>query len=203
VISHLPPEQGCGLLAGLEPALQADVLRRLADLDEANPEILREVERGLESRLGAQTRRDRRRADGLAMVSRFLDAAGSRTRRQILDNLAGHDRTLAGELSPASLLTFADLVRLDDASLAILLREADPSVLRLALAGAEPALLKRVLAYHPPREARRVQRSLEQLGPMRLSDVEEAQRQIATLARDLADDERLALPGTRQRRAAA
>src|SRR6185312_12501837 len=75
VVSQLPPRRAAGVLAALDGKLQAEVLRRLTDLDETDPEIVREVERGLESKIIAQVRSERRRAAGLNAAAGILEAA--------------------------------------------------------------------------------------------------------------------------------
>lgn len=193
VVSHLPDDRAAALLATLEGELQTDVIRRLVSLDQADPEILREVERGLETRMLEQARVDRRREAGLSCVARMLEAAAPSVRRTILANLAANDRRLAARLRPPA-LHFDDLQRLDDESLAAVLAAAEPEVTRLALAGADPALVDRVLAQLPPAEARKVRRLIERLGPTRLSDVEEAQAELARIAHEMAFEGRIDLP---------
>lgn len=195
VVSHLPPERAAAVLAALDGALQADVLRRLTDLDETDPEIMREVERGLESKILEQARSDRRRTAGLHAAAGILDAAEPAAKRTLLANLARHDRPLAGKLrqQPPE-FDFDDFERLDDPALSRVFAVADTELTALALAGASPALVERLLAPLTPSERRQFNRSIENLGPLRLSDVEEAQRQIAELARQLAWEGELELP---------
>lgn len=184
VVSHLPDDRAAALLATLDGELQADVLRRLITLDQADPEMLREVERGLESRMLEQALVERRREAGVDSVARILDAAAPSARRQILANLAVCDRALAARLRPRQ-LEFDDLQRLDDTALAAVLSMVDDEITRLALAGAELALVNRILGRLPAAEARRVRRKIEKLGPTRLSDVEDAQHELARVASDL------------------
>src|SRR5439155_15666280 len=87
VISHLPPDRSGEMLAQLPPALQTDVIRRLVDLDETDPRVLAEVERGLESWLSEQVRHRRRRAAGLAAVPAILEAQPTNARRQLMTKL--------------------------------------------------------------------------------------------------------------------
>ena len=117
VVSHLPPQRAAGLLAALGAPLQAEVLRRLADLEQADPEILLEVERGLESKIIESVRSDRRRTAGLNAVKGILQAADPSAKRTLLTSLARHDRQLAGTLRPHH-IEFSDLERLDEAALA-------------------------------------------------------------------------------------
>jgi flagellar motor switch protein FliG len=184
VVSHLPDDRAAALLATLEGELQADVLRRLISLDQADPEMLREVERGLESRMLEHALVERRREAGFDAVERILDAATPAARRTILSNLAVRDEALASRLRPRE-LDFDDVGRLDDFALATVLSAADAEITRLALAGADVALVNRILGRLPAAEARQARRKIEKLGPTRLSDVEGAQREIARVANDL------------------
>jgi flagellar motor switch protein FliG len=188
VLAHLPPDQAGNVLAGLSPPVQVDVLRRLVQLEETEPEILQEVERALESRLSKQVLTQRRRVAGLAAVAGILDASDRRVGRQILGNLATHDQSLAQRLRPQR-IDFADLARLDEAALATVLRAAGRELVLLALVGAPPPLIDRMLARLPASESALLRRRLDHPEPTRLSDVEEARRRIAALA------ERLALEG--------
>lgn len=209
VVSHLPPNRAAELLALLPAAMQADVARRLVDLDEADPEIIREVERGLESWLSQQVRSDRRRSAGLAALHNILAAGNGRISQDIVSNLATHDRQLASKLQPQASpqpsaprppivpMTFAHVTELNDAGLGAVLRTALPEVVLLALAGAPPELVDRVLRRLPLDEGRTLRYALDHLGPTRLSDVEEAQQQLADVAMHLEETGQLTRPKRR------
>lgn len=187
IVSHLPADRAAEILAGLPADLQIEVARRLVDLEATDPEILREVERGLESWLCEQVRGDQRRTAGLAALNNILGAASPRAKQHILANLARHDRQLAGKLKiplqPA--LTFAELEHLDPASLTVVMHHAAGELLVLALAGAPLEFAERVLELFRPAEAQALRDALRNLGATRLSDVEEAQQELAELARQL------------------
>ena len=173
------------MLAGLPEDLQVDVIHRLVDLEETDPEILREVEEALRSRLSEQVEMQRRRVTGLQAVAGILQATNGRVGMQILDNLASRDRALAEKLQAPSgwrQLTFDDLANLDDDLLAGVFQEAGPELMLPALFGEAPELVGRVLAHVPQTEARAIRRKLDHPGPIRLRDVEEARRQVARIA---------------------
>lgn len=200
VLSHLPPEQAGNVLVRLAPAIQVDVIRRLVDLEETDPEILREVERGLETRLSEQFRMQRRRVAGLSAIAGILEASDQRVGMQLLENLSAHDRRLAEKLSPEP-LEFEELLRLGDRTLKAVVAAAEPELVVLALVGAPPAWIERLLEHFPETEARAVRYRLDHFGPIRLSDVEAARAELAELARRLAVQGRIDLP--RRRIAAA
>lgn len=193
VLSHLPPEQAGKVLVRFAPALQVEVVRRLVDLEETDPEILREVERGLEKRLAEVVRSQRRRVAGLSAVEGIVRASGPAIGTQILDNLSHYDRQLAERLAPAE-PRFEDLLALDDTALAAVLAAAELEVIGLALLGAPPPWHERLLAVMPQREAQWTRQRLAGPGPVRLRDVDEARRRLAALARQMAIEGKIRLP---------
>jgi len=193
VLSHLPPQQAGAVLVRLDSVQQVDVIRRLVDLEETNPEILRDVERALEARLSQQVRMQRRRVAGLKAVAGILQASPGEVGTQILENLAARDRDLAEKLGPEP-VAFEDLLGADDRAWAAILGAAEPEVVLLALIGAPQRWIDRVVRNLPPLEAEELQRQLDEPGPIRLRDVEEARGRLAELARQLAVAGRIELP---------
>ena len=230
VISYLPPAQAANVLATLPAALQAEVLRRLANLDEADPEVIREVEQSLEHWLTEQVKSHHRREAGMNAVKNILQAAGG-SQRQILANLTHYDQDLAGKLTgkrptpaapaklqisgtlapkrssasitiPLSALapkyeetwTFDDVQQLDDDALPAVFQAAGMELTVLALAGASAEFVERLAKRLPSRDAKQLRKSLAKLVPTRLSDVEQAQHEIAVRAHRLADAGRILAP---------
>lgn len=167
VVAHLPRSRAAEVLNSLADPLQADVMRRLADLDEMDVEILREVERGLKDRIVRQVRTQRRH-NALAEI---LEAADQ--------------HTLPQPLPPPTPMEFDDLQRLSGAELRRLLAAADRETTVLALAGACPSFVDRILSELPTSEAESLQLAWRQLGPTPLSDIEAAQHELAALANPL------------------
>ncbi len=188
VLSHLPPERAANVLDRLAPTLQVEVVRRLVDLENADPETLREIEQVLEARLSRLFDIERRRAAGPQSVARILASCEGLVRRRILENISVEDRPLAerfGRREP----NFDEIAQCDDGVLAEVFCTAEPEVVRAALLGTKPAMLERFLRCMAPEEAKRMRRRLARPGPIRLSDVEEARREIAGLAERLSCDE--------------
>ena len=182
VLSHLPPERAGGVLSRLSSATQVEVVRRLMDLEETAPEILREVEEALQLRLSEQVQIERRRVAGIAAVAGILAATDRRTGSRILDNLAAHDPRLAERLGPRR-IEFDDLVELDGPMLAEVFGSAGRELMLAALVGAREELVDRVLGNLPADEAAGLRRQLAASGPLRLGDVEQARRELARRAR--------------------
>jgi flagellar motor switch protein FliG len=195
VISHLPADRAAELLACLAPALQAEVMRRLVELDQANPEVLREIERGLQSWFAEQDQLDQRRAAGLSALQSILAAADPRGKRELLANLATHDRPLSSRLTREQ-FEFSDIESLDDATILLILQAAEPEVAVLSLAGSSERFVQRIASQLPARDARMLRKKLDNMGPTRLSDLEDARHELARLARQLEVQGRIDLSRT-------
>jgi flagellar motor switch protein FliG len=198
VLSHLPPQHAGGVLARLESSLQVDVIHRLVDLEETDPEILHEVEQALQTRLSQQVQMQRRRVAGISAVANIVRSAAPQAGSEILQNLSRRDQALAEKLGPGR-LEFDDLAEMDGAAWATLLHAADSEIALLALIGAPPELIDRALQRLPAGEARIVRQQLDHPGPIRLRDVEQARQELANLARRLATEGRIALGATERR----
>ncbi len=198
VLSHLLPQHAGSVLARLESSLQLEVVHRLVDLEETDPEILHEVEQALQARLSQQVQMQRRRVAGISAVANILRSSAPQAGSEILHNLARRDQALAEQLGPGR-LDFDDLAELDGAAWATLLRMADSEIAVLALIGATPELIERALERLPPGEAQIIRGQIGDPGPIRLRDVEQARQELADLARRLATEGRIAL-GSAERR---
>jgi len=167
---------------------------RLANLDQAHPHVLHDVEQGLRRWLEEQERGEKRRVEGMTAVSAILAAASESTKRQIMANVARHDGSLAKKLDAAphvprtphaAALRFSDLSALNDGALMTVIGKAAPEVVVLALVGAEASLAERVASRLPNRQRKALSLAMAHLGPTRLSDIEEAQQVLAAIATEL------------------
>ena len=136
VLSHLPPRRAGEVLACFPPAMGVEVVRRLADIENTDPETVRNVEQALESRWTRQAAVDAGPAvGGPEAVGKILAACDPQMRGRILANLADHDRPLAERFGHRE-MAFDDIAQCDDATLLAILRAAEPEVAQAALLGA-------------------------------------------------------------------
>jgi flagellar motor switch protein FliG len=182
VLSHMPHARAGAVLSRLAADLQVEVIHRLMDLEETDPEILHEVETALQARLSEQVEMQRRRVAGIQAVAGILEATEGGVGMEILDNLAARDRSLAERLGPRP-IEFDDLDDLDDDVLGDLFDTVGRQLLIPALLGAAPRFVDRVLSQFPVAEGDAIRQQLNSPGPIRLRDVEEARRQVAQIAR--------------------
>jgi flagellar motor switch protein FliG len=178
VLSHLPPARAGEVLTRLAPPLQAEAIRRLAESENTDKETLREVEQAMEARLSRQFATAER---GPQTLARIIEACEGGVAQIILENLAAHDEPLAERLG-RRVVRFEELAELNAATLHTVIRAAEPEVVQAALIGAPPRLIERIISSMGREEAKHLRRQLDCTGPIRLSDVEEAQRRLAGLA---------------------
>jgi flagellar motor switch protein FliG len=197
VFAHLPSNRTADVLGRLPGHVQAEVLRRVAELGEPDPHLVGELERALRERMAERTTLPRPRHRGPKAVVSILKAADADARRQILESLATHEPELAARFGPPAAaevnVAFDDLSRLSELALAKIFAECDAEVLVLALAGAHPSFARRVLDQLPSREAKLLRKQLAGLGPTSLADVERAQDDVVTVAQRLHAEGRIEL----------
>ncbi len=185
VLAHLLPEQAARVLGDLGPETKADVARRVALMDRAAPDIIREVERVLEHKLTADYALDDARAGGLRALVQILNRVDRPTEKNILETLEALDPELAEQIKK-QLFVFEDIINLDNRSLQRVLREVDLSrELPLALKVASEELKAKMLQNLSERAGENLKEDISFLGPVRLRDVEEAQQKIVGTVRRL------------------
>jgi flagellar motor switch protein FliG len=133
---------------------------------------------------------------GLAPVSRDLRANEAYRTTAFRYRLQQPTTAEASLSAAATVLAFADLVRLEDRSLEAVFAAAEPAVALLALTGADERLLNRVMRQLPARDAALLRARLENPGPVRLREIEQAQRELATIASRLAREGEIELPAS-------
>jgi flagellar motor switch protein FliG len=183
VVSHLPADRAAEVLAALPATLQADVCRRLASLHETDPEVLADIEAGLQLRFRKKLVRGDRSA-GVGAVREILSEAAPPLRQTLLSALSRQDRRLAERLTQP-ILGFADLPKLSGDSLRLLFDSIDEEYAAVALAGAEVDFAARLTASLPRARVERLQAAVDSLGPTPLGDIELAQEEMVCVAREL------------------
>lgn len=185
VVAHLPSNQAARVLSCLDGDLQTEVVRRLVSLREADPEVVREVERCLARRIDRSIGEAPARVAGVEVVSAILQACDVRTEKNILRNLERHDRRLADLFDATEPCDLADLMRLRASDWSVVLAEIESDVLLLALADSPAELVGRVLQQFSEADRGRMRYALGHLGALRLDDVEAAQHALLELVQEL------------------
>jgi flagellar motor switch protein FliG len=185
VLGHMPSEQAAAVLSGLPENVQADVARRLAVMDRTSPEIVKQVGAYLEKRLSTILQSsDFSKVGGVKPLVEIINHSDRQTERLILEGLDRIDPTLAEEVR-AHMFTFEDILKLDDRSVQLLLRQVDTKELAVALKGVAEEVKDKILRNMSERGAVALLDEVEILGPVRLKQVEEAQFDVVRQVRAL------------------
>ncbi len=184
ILSYLQPEQSAVILSELLPEMQPDIARRMALMERTSPEVLKEVEKVLESRLSNIMFQDFTASGGIPSLVNILNQVDRGTEKHILEELEKYDAELTDEIRKR-MFVFEDIVTLDDNAIQRILREIDTKELALALKGVDPDVSERIFRNISKRGAEILKEDIEFMGPVRLRDVEEAQQRIVAVIRQL------------------
>jgi len=143
ILCYLLPKQAAQVIGSLPEGLKAEVVKRIAMLDKANPEVVREVERVLERKVSTFVTQDFAQVGGLDTVVEFMNSLDRTTEKEILDKLSETDPELAEEIR-RHMFVFEDVVKLDDRSVQMVLREVDTKDLSRALKGSSEEIMLKI-----------------------------------------------------------
>ncbi len=194
VLSALEPSRALAVVNKLPAALQSEVIMRMARVEVANPDLLKEVGQALAGELRAAAAGGVRKMDGKTVALEVLRNKPAAEQAELVKKLEEQDPELAAELR-SKLFTFEDLIHLPDRDIQALLKEFDTKVLMVALKGASPAAANKVFKNMSSRAADMLKDDMSAMGPVRLADVEEAQGQLVAIVGKLAADGRIRLIG--------
>jgi len=186
IVTHLNPVQGAGIINGLPPERQLAVIRRIATMQQTNPEIIKEVEKGLEGRMSSLMNQKLERAGGVDSVAEIMNVIDRGTGRTIMENLAQDDPELVEDIRRL-MFVFEDINKLADQDIAAILKNVENTQWALALKGASEELKEKIFKNMSKRAGKMLQEEIEYLGPQRASDVERVQQEIVDVIRKLED----------------
>jgi flagellar motor switch protein FliG len=184
VVANLHTSLASQVLSNLPEGEQAEIALRIARMGETSPEVVRQVEDVMRQKLDTVVQQEYSVAGGVKSLAEILNQAGRTTERNVLDSLAETDEELAAEVRRL-LFTFEDIVKLDDRSIQMVLRDADQKDLALALRGVNDEVKRRILDNMSERGAQMLLEEMEFQPPQRKRVVEEAQSRIVAIVRKL------------------
>jgi flagellar motor switch protein FliG len=192
VLSHLDPDQSAETLSHLPERMQSDLILRIATLDGVQPAALQELDEILESQLSGKNTAKSSMIGGVQTAANILNFMEGSRESAIMEGVSQVDEDLSERIQEL-MFVFANLVDVDDRGIQTLLREVTTESLVLALKGAEEELRDKIFKNMSKRAAEMLREDLETKGPVRVSDVETAQKEILAVARRLADSGEIAL----------
>jgi len=186
ILCHLKPSFGAQIIAGLPSDRQLQVIRRVATMGQTNPEIIHEVEKGLENRMSSVMSQQFEKAGGVPTVAEILNVTDRATERGLLENLAQEDPDLVEEIRRL-MFVFEDINKFSAKDVQAVLKNVESSQWAMALKGASESLKEKILGNMSQRAADMLREEMDYLGPVKLSAVEQVQQQIVDVVRRLED----------------
>ena len=186
ILSYLSPSQAALIISALPPDSQAEVARRIAVMDRTSPDVIKEVEKVLESKLASLVNQDYTIIGGVDAVVDILNTVDRGTEKHIMETLEIEEPELADEIRK-KMFVFEDILMLDDRSIQRMLREVENSELAVALKNANEEVQNVIFNNMSTRLVDMIKEDMEYMGPVRLKDVEEAQQKIVNIIRKLED----------------
>lgn len=184
ILAHLEPEKKGEVLRRLPESLQAEVVLRMANLDNVDPELIAEIDKVLKNQLSASHTVEQASLGGVQPVAEMLNVMDKNSEQSIMSRLEEKDPLLAEEIRKL-MFVFEDIAKIDDRGVQILLKEVANDKLLLALKTAHEDIRSKIFKNISSRAAEMLREDLANMGPARLSDVESAQQEIVNAARRL------------------
>ena len=186
VLSYLTTQQSAMIIAALPPDRQADVARRIAVMDRTSPDVIKEVEKVLETKLASLVNQDYTIIGGVDAVVDILNTVDRGTEKHIMETLEIEEPELADEIRK-KMFVFEDILLLDNRAIQRVLRDVDNNDLAIACKGSNEDVQNAIFNNMSKRLAEMIKEDMEFMGPVRMKDVEEAQQKIVNIIRKLED----------------
>lgn len=186
ILSYLSSGQASAIISSLAPDKQADVAKRIAQMDRTSPDVIKEVEKVLERKLASLVNQDYTIVGGVDAIVEILNTVDRGTEKHIMEILEIEEPELADEIR-RKMFVFEDILSLDDKSIQRVLREVDNNELAVALKGSNEEVQNIIFSNLSKRLSAMIREDMEFMGPVRLKDVEEAQQKIVNIIRKLED----------------
>jgi flagellar motor switch protein FliG len=187
ILAHLAASNAAQLVSLLPDALRADVLMRMANLDEISPEVIGRISQVIEQRLKTLGGPSREQHGGVRAVAELCNRLERSISQPVLEAIEGASPDLAVSIRNL-MFVFDDLRSVDNNGLREIVQRADKKVLTIALKGASEDIRTRFFENMSKRAAEMLKDEMEVLGAVRLREVEKAQQDVVAIARKLEEE---------------
>lgn len=194
VVAYLDPDQAGEVLSHFDHKVRLDIILRVSSLNTVQPAALKELNLILEKQFSGNTSTSRASLGGVKRAADIMNYLDSSIEGQLMDSIREVDEDLSGQIEDL-MFVFDNLADIDDRGIQVLLREVSSDVLVMALKGADEAIKEKIFKNMSKRAGELLRDDLEAKGPVRVSDVENAQKEILTIARRMAEAGEIVLGG--------
>ena len=186
VLSYLDPEQSAQILSQFPESSRLDLIMRIATLEEVQPAALQELNEIMEKQFAGATGAQTAKIGGLKSAANIMNYLDTSTETKLMEDIQGQDRDMGQQIQDL-MFVFENLADVDDRSVQTLLREIPTETLEKALKGADEALRDKFYRNMSSRASAALKEDLASMGPVKLSDVEAAQKDILTIAHRMSE----------------
>ena len=194
ILVHLEPAHASAILAQLPETQRAEVLFRVATLEGIQPAALEDLNEVMFRVLAGGGKVRKPSLGGAKAAAGIINLLGAGVDTQAIEAIRDHDPELADQIADL-MFVFDDVMKLDDKSVQLVLKEIASETLIVALMGAAPPLRDQFLSNMSSRAAEALREDLEARGPLRLAEVEAQQKEILKALRRLSDEGQIVLGG--------
>lgn len=194
VVAYLDPDQAGEVLSHFDHKVRLDIVLRVSALNTIQPAALKELNTILEKQFSGNSNTTRTTMGGVKRAADIMNFLDSSLEGPLLDAIRDLDQDLSGKIEDL-MFVFDNLADVDDRGIQALLREVSSDVLVLALKGADDNIKEKIFKNMSKRASELLRDDLEAKGPVRISEVEAAQKEILTIARRMADAGEIVLGG--------
>jgi len=194
VLAYLDSDQAAEVIKQLPPRTRCDVLLRIATLDGIPPGALAELNEIMERQFAGKQGMTASTVGGVKVAANILNFIDAQTEQQIMASIRETDSDLGAKIEEL-MFVFDNIGDLDDRAIQAILRDVPSDRLGLALRGAEAGVKEKITKNMSQRAASILLEDMEARGPVKLSDVEAAQKEILTIVRGLIDNGTIQIGG--------
>lgn len=196
ILSYLEPDHSAEVVLCMPENMRVDTMMRIASLEGIQPSAIHELDEMLEKQFSGKTDSIRSsNVGGFKAAANILNHMELSIEAQILEGVKEADAEMGDKIQDL-MFVFDNLVDVDDRGIQMLLREISSENLIVALKGADEGVKEKILDNMSKRAATMLRDDMEAKGPVRLSEVEAAQKEILSVARRMADSGELVLGGS-------
>lgn len=194
VIAYLDSDQAAEVLDFLDERVRLDIIMRIAAIDTIQPQALQELNDILEKQFATATTTASANIGGIKCTADIMNFLDTSAESQLMESIKEVDEDMAQEIQDL-MFVFDNLGDVDDRGIQALLREVSSETLILALKGSDDNVKEKIFGNMSKRAAELLRDDLEAKGPVKVSEVEGAQKEILSIARRMADAGEIVLGG--------
>jgi len=185
-LAHMAEDQAAYIIGKLDPAIQEDVVLRIASMDKIPQTAIQELQTILKNKISLSSSFKSKTIDGVSTAAGIMNSLGKESEHRLLDAIARQDAKLSEKVQELMFI-FGNLADLDNKGMQLLLREVPSDLLTVALKGADEKVKAKFFANMSKRAGEMLREDMESRGAVKLSEVEAAQKEILMAAKRLAE----------------